>query len=163
MKTLATLAEGIAIANPHHLKWLKCCHRAVTRTQKGSKHRREAACRQAQRSRTIAQQWANTLQQGTTRLAHTKAVIVLEGLQVAGARKPHLLAHANSDVGFAECRRPLAYQVDGCGAPVVLAARGVPASKTCAGCGWVDAQLTPADRTFRCRTSQGGVWAGAGA
>jgi len=37
---------------------------------------------------------------------------------------------------------------------VVVASRWYPSSKTCSGCGWVDAELTLAERLFRCRTPQ---------
>jgi transposase len=37
---------------------------------------------------------------------------------------------------------------------VVLADRWEPSSKTCSGCGWVDEELTLADRVFYCRNAQ---------
>jgi putative transposase len=37
---------------------------------------------------------------------------------------------------------------------VVVVSRWEPSSKTCSGCGWVDEDLTLADRVFRCRNPQ---------
>ena len=70
---------------------------------------------------------------------------------MAGMLKNHHLAQAISDVGFGEFRRQLTYKAGWYGSRVVLADRWEPSSKTCSGCGWVDEELTLADRTFRCQ------------
>ena len=64
--------------------------------------------------------------------------------------KNHHLAQAIGDVGFYEFRRQLAYKAAWSGGRVLVASRWEPSSKTCSGCGWVDEDLTLADRTFRC-------------
>jgi putative transposase len=155
VKTLATLSDGTVIPNPRPLKRclrkLKRFHRAVSRKRKGSQNRKKAARRLGQLYRKVAQQRANTLHQVTTRLAKTKAVIVIEDLYVAGMLRNHQLAQAISDVGFGEFRRQLTYKAAWYGSRVVLADRWEPSSKTCSGCGWVDEELTLSDRTFRCR------------
>jgi putative transposase len=96
----------------------------------------------------VSNQRANTLHQVTTRLAKTTSVIVIEDLNVAGMLRNHHLAQAIADVGFAEFRRQLLYKAAWYGSRVVLASRWEPSSKTCSSCGWVDEQLTLADRTF---------------
>jgi putative transposase len=158
VKTLATLSDGTRIPNPRHLKWrlkkLKRLRRAVSRKGKGSKNRKKAARRLGQLSRKVANQWATTLHQVTTRLAKTKSVIVIDDLNVAGLLKNHHLAQAISDVGFSGFKRQLLYKAAWYGSRVVLADRWEPSSKTCSGCGWVDEDLTLSDRTFRCRNLQ---------
>jgi putative transposase len=160
VKTLATLSDGSSIPNPRPLKRrlrkLKCFHRAVSRKQKGSKNRKKAARRLARLYRTIAQQRANTLHQVTTWLAKTTSVIVIEDLQVAGMLKNHHVAQAINDVGFGAFRRQLTYKAAWYGARVVLVDRWEPSSKTCSGCGWIDEELTLADRTFHCRNPRVG-------
>ena len=47
-------------------------------------------------------------------------------------------------------RRQLIYKAACYGCRVVVASRWEPSSKTCSGCGWVDEDLTLADRVFRC-------------
>src|SRR5262249_20649370 len=75
VKTLATLLERRAI--PHsrplkrRLKKLKRLQRTVSRKQKGSNNRRQAARSLGKQHRTVANQRANTLHQVTTRLAQT--------------------------------------------------------------------------------------------
>jgi len=102
----------------------------------------------------VAHQRKDTLQQLTTKLANTKAVIVIEELNVAGLLTHHHLAQAIAAVGFAECRRQLGYKASWYGSQVVVADRWYPSSTMCSGCGWVDAARTLAERVFRCRTPQ---------
>ena len=75
----------------------------------------------------------------------------MEDLYEAGLLKNPHLGQASADGGFTACRRHLVYQAAWSGCRVVLARRGEPSSKTCSGCGWVDADRMLADRTFRCQ------------
>ena len=154
VKTLATLSDGTSEPNPRRLrsclKKLKQLQRAVSRKQKGSRNRRKAAQRLGKLHRTVANQRTNTSHQFTSRLAKTKAVVVIEDLNVSGMLKNHHLAQAIGDVGFGEFRRQLTYKATWYGCQVLVASRWEPSSKTCSGCGWVDEDLTLADRIFRC-------------
>jgi Putative transposase DNA-binding domain len=78
-------------------------------------------------------------------------VLVIEDLNVSGMLKNHHLAQAIGDVGFSEFKRQLTYKTAWYGSQVLLADRWEPSSKTCSACGWVDEDLTLADRTFRCQ------------
>jgi putative transposase len=154
IKQLATLSDGEVIANPRHLKRrikkLKRLQRVVSRRQKGGKNRKKAVKKLARLHRQIKNQRHNTLHQVTTRLAKTKSVLVIEDLHVAGMLKNHHLAQAIGDVGFAEFKRQLLYKATWYGASVLLADRWEPSSKRCSGCGWVDKDLTLADRIYYC-------------
>jgi putative transposase len=154
VRSLATLSDGEVIANPRHLKCrlkkLKRLQRVVSRRQKGSKNRKKAVRKLAKLHRQIKHQRSNTLHQVTTRLAKTKSVLVIEDLHVSGMLKNHHLAQAIGDVGFAEFKRQLLYKASWYGSRVLLADRWEPSSKRCSGCGWLDADLTLADRTFQC-------------
>jgi len=158
LTTLATCSDGTVCANPRYLqrrlKTIKRQHRVVSRRRKGSQHRKKAVRKLGKLSRRLATQRADTLQQLTTRLATTKSVIVIEELHVADLLKNHHLAQAIADVGFSEFRRQLRYKAGWYGSRVVVASRWYPSSKMCSGCGWVDGDLTLADRLFRCRTPQ---------
>lgn len=160
IKTLATLSDGTVIPNSkplkRRLKKIKRLHRAVTRKPKGSQNRKKTVRNLGKAYRKASNQRTNTLHQVTTRLAKTKSVIVIEDLYVAGMLKNHHLAQAIADVGFAEFRRQLLYKAAWYGSRVVLASRWEPSSKTCSACGWVDDDLTLAERVFRCeRCGQG--------
>jgi putative transposase len=154
IKSLATLSDGEVIPNPRHLKRrlkkLKRLQRVVSRREKGGKNRKKAVCKLARLHRQIKNQRNNTLHQVTTGLAKTKSVLVIEDLSVSGMLKNHHLAQAIGDVGFAEFKRQLLYKASWYGGRVILADRWEPSSKRCSGCGWIDADLTLADRTFCC-------------
>jgi putative transposase len=154
VKTLATLSDGTSQPNPRHLrsclKKLKRLQRAVSRKPKGSRNRRKAAQRLGTLHRRVANQRTNTLHHLTSRLAKTKSVVVVEDLNVAGMLKNHHLAQAIGDVGWGELRRQLSYKAAWYGCQVLVASRWEPSSKTCSGCGWVDEDLTLADRLFCC-------------
>ena len=143
------------IPNPRHLdhrlKKLKRLQRAVSRKQKGSHNRKKGRSAARRLHRKVANQRANTLHHLTSRLAKTKSVVVIEDLNVAGMLKNHHLAQAIGDVGFYEFRRQLTYKAAWYGCQVIVVSRWEPTSKTCSHCGWVDEQLTLADRTFRCQ------------
>ena len=155
IKNLATLSDGTVIPNPRYLKRrlkkLKRLQRVVSRRQKGGKNRKKAVRILAKQHRRIKHQRRNTLHQVTTRLAKTKSVLVLEDLNVRGMLKNHHLAQAIGDVGFYEFKRQLLYKASWYGARVVLADRWEPSSKRCSACGWLDEDLTLADRTFHCQ------------
>ena len=154
IRSLATLSDGEVIPNPRHLKRrlkkLKRLQRIVSRRQKGGKNRKKAVKKLAKLHRRIKNQRSDTLHQVTTRLAKTKSVLVIEDLHVSGMLKNHHLAQAIGDVGFYEFKRQLLYKASWYGSRVILADRWEPSSKTCSGCGWIDADLTLSDRTFHC-------------
>jgi putative transposase len=158
LKRLATLSDGHVEENPRHLKQrlkkIKRCQRAVSRKVKGSQNRKKAARRLGTEYRHVANQHANTLHQFTSRLAKTKSVVVIEDLNVAGMLKNHSLALAISDVGWGAFRRQLTYKAAWYGCRVIVADRWFTSSKACCRCGWVDEQLTLADRTFRCQNPE---------
>jgi putative transposase len=154
IKKLATISDGEERPNPRHLrsclKKLKRWQRSVARKKKGSQNRKKAVHKLAALHREVANQRADTLHQFTSRLAKTKAVVVIEDLNVSGMLKNHHLAQAIGDVGFHEFRRQLTYKAAWYGCRVLVASRWEPTSKTCCACGWVDDDLTLADRVFRC-------------
>jgi len=91
------------------LRKFKRFQRAISRKQKGSCNRSKAVKRLTTLHRRVAQQRTNTLHQLTSQLAKTKAVVVIEDLNVAGMLKNQHLAQAIGDVGFGEFRRQLTY------------------------------------------------------
>src|SRR5262249_34862158 len=130
------------------LKKLKRVHRAVSRKPKGSQNRKKAARRRGGQDRKGATARATTVPQFTSRLAKTKAVVVSDDLPVAGMLKNHRLAPGMAEVGWGELRGQLDYKAVWYGGRVVVADRWEKSSKTGSCCGWVDEDLTRADRTF---------------
>jgi putative transposase len=114
IKKLATISDGEERPNPRAvrsgLKQRKRVQRAVSRKRKGSRTRTKAVGTLARPHRRVANLRADALHQRTSRLAKTKAVVVLEDLNVSGMLKNHRLAQAISDGGFDEFRRQLVYK-----------------------------------------------------
>jgi putative transposase len=77
-------------------------------------------------------------------------VVVIDDLNVSGMLKNPHLAQAIGDVGCGEFRRQLTYKAAWYGCQALVASRWEASSKTCSGCGWVDDDLSLADRTYRC-------------
>jgi len=98
----------------------------------------------------IACQRQDTLHKLTTHVTRIYALVGLEDLNTKGMQALHSLAQAVSDASFFEVRRQLMYKTEQYGGYVQLVERWYPSSKTCSSCGWVDEDLTLADRVFVC-------------
>src|SRR6266478_3335633 len=162
IKTLAAVSDGRTIANPKalrsRLKSLRRLSRRHTRKQKGSANRKKAQRRLARMHARIAHIRRDALHKATSSLVmRTKspderpAVIVLEDLHVSGMLKNSKLSRAVADVGLYEFRRQITYKAASVGVQVKVVSRWEPSSKTCSGCGWIDEDLTLADRVFVCQ------------
>lgn len=154
VKALATLSDGTAIPNPHHLQAdeqrLKRAQQALSRKMKGSKRRAKAKDRVARLHARIANRRTDTLHKLTARLAQTYSDICIEDLNVAGMVKNHHLAKAVSDASFSELRRQLEYKTAKTGAKLHVIDRWYPSSKTCSNCGSVKTKLSLKERTYKC-------------
>src|SRR5262249_43984833 len=98
VKRLATLSDGDREEHPRHLKrhlkQITRLQQSVSRTQKGGQTRKKAVVRLAKQHRRVANLRAETLHRLPSRLAQTKAVVVIEDLNVSGMLKNHRLAQA---------------------------------------------------------------------
>jgi putative transposase len=83
-------------------------------------------------------------------VARTYALIGLEDLNTKGMLANHSLAQAVSDASFFEVKRQLLYKAEQYGGSVQLVDRWYASSKTCSRCGWVNEDLTLAERVFIC-------------
>ena len=98
----------------------------------------------------VAHLRTNLLHNITTELARGYKSVTIEDLNVAGMLQLRSLARHISDAAFGEFRRQLEYKAPWYGTEVVVADRWFPSSKTCSGCGAVNANLTLADRVYHC-------------
>lgn len=155
IKVLATCSDGMIFANPRALKHvqkrLKRLERQKSRRTKGSKNRAKTCKRIAKQHARIANIRKDASHKLTSYLSKNHALIAIEDVHVAGMLKNHTLAQAVSDSNFGEIRRQIEYKTAWHGSPLVMVDRFYPSSKTCSGCGWVNEDLTLADRTFICK------------
>jgi putative transposase len=162
IKALATCSDGTSYANPKalrtRLKQLRRASKRVSSKKKGGKNRAKARKKLARVHAKIANLRKDTLQKTTTAMV-TKATsngqrascIVIEDLNISGMLKNRRLSKAIAGVGLYEFRRQLTYKLEATGIPLKVVSRWYPSSKTCSCCGWVNENLTLADRTFICQ------------
>jgi putative transposase len=159
VKTLAVVADeqgrvlhtwaGVK-ALQHAQARLKLANQSYSRTKKDSAGRKKAARRLGKIHARIAYLRANALHNITTELARGYTSVTIEDLNVAGMLQLRALARHVSDAAFGDFRRQLEYKAAWYGTEVVVADRWFPSSKTCSGCGSINAALTLADRVYDC-------------
>jgi putative transposase len=134
----------------HAQERLRVANKAYSRTKRGSNGRTKAAARLGTIHARVAHLRTNLAHQLSHELATTLTKLTVEDLNVAGMVQLHTLARHIADAGFGDLGRLLGYKGTWYGLELVVADRWFPSSKTCSGCGKVNAQLTLADRTYVC-------------
>ena len=129
---------------------LKLANQSYSRTKRDSAGRKKAAVRLGKVHARVAHLRAALLHGITTELARGYTSVTIEDLNVAGMLQLRSLARHISDAAFGAFRAQLEYKARWYGTQVVVADRWFPSSKTCSGCGAVNADLTLADRVYDC-------------
>jgi len=130
---------------------LKKAQRHLSRKKKGSRRRIKAKFKVARIHNKIANQRKTYIHQVTAELVQEYDLIAIEDLNVAGMLKNHKLAKSISDASFSLFYNTLSYKAAWYGKEIVKVDRWFASSKTCSCCGWVDENLTLADRVFHCK------------
>jgi putative transposase len=124
--------------------------KSLSRKQKGSHNRRDAAAKLGRYHRHVTDVRRHFLHEVSNRLVKTHDRLVIENLNVSGMLANHRLARAISDASWAEFARLLRYKQAWRGGDLIVADRWYPSSKLCAACGAIKSGLTLADRAFMC-------------
>ncbi len=124
--------------------------KSLSRKQKGSHHRKDAAARLARHQHRVANVRRHFLHQVSNELVKTHGRLVIEDLNIAGMVANHRLASTISDAGWSEFARMLTYKQAWRGGQLVKADRWYPSTRLCSHCGTIDHKMTLADRVFRC-------------
>jgi len=124
--------------------------KSLSRKQKGSAHRRQAATKLGRHHHRNTNVRRHFLHQVSNALVKTHDRLVIEDLNVTGMLRNHRLAQAISDAGWAEFARLLRYKQAWRGGDVLVAGRWFPSSKRCPECGTVRGDLNLAERVFTC-------------
>jgi putative transposase len=124
--------------------------KSLSRKEKGSQNRRDAAAKLARHHYHVANTRRHFLHRVSGALVKTHDRLVIEDLNVAGMLRNRRLARAISDAGWAEFARLLRYKQTWPGGQVVFADRWYPSSKTCSECSTICVGLRLSDRVFTC-------------
>jgi putative transposase len=124
--------------------------KSLSRKQKGSRNRRDAAAKLGSHHHHVANIRQHFLHRVSNALVKTHDRLVIENLNVSGMLANRRLARAVSDAGWAEFARLLGYKQAWRGGQLVTADRWYPSSRLCPACGAVRGDLTLADRVFTC-------------
>jgi putative transposase len=124
--------------------------KSLSRKQKGSRNRRDAAAKLGRHHHHVANVRRHFLHQVSGELVKTHDRLVIEDLNVSGMLGNHRLAQAISDAGWAQFARLLRYKQAWRGGTILIADRWYPSSKLCSACGAINGDLTLADRVFTC-------------
>ncbi|MCD6639466.1 MAG: IS607 family element RNA-guided endonuclease TnpB [Nocardioides sp.] len=150
-ETGAVLAavEGVKTLQ-HAQARLKLANQSYSRTKRDSAGRRRAARRLGRVHARVAHARKALLHELSSAIVKGHAAVVIEDLNAAGMLANRRLARVVSDASFGELRRQVAYKASWYGTALTIADRWYPSSKTCSGCGQVNAELTLSDRTYAC-------------
>ena len=124
--------------------------RALSRTQRGSRNRVQAARLLAREHNRIANIRRSFLHEVSSQLAKTHSGLAVEVLPVANLIRNKRLAQAITDAAWAELARQLRYKTAWLGGELVVCDRWFPSTKTCSACGRVAQGMALGTRTFHC-------------
>ena len=124
--------------------------KSLSRKQKGSHNRRDAAAKLGRHHHHVANTRRHFLHQASNALVKTHDRLVTENLNVSGMLANRRLARAISDAGWAEFAQQLKYKLAWRGGTIMIADRWYPSSKLCPRCVVIDRDLTLADRVVTC-------------
>lgn len=154
IKDLAILSDGKRYKNIKSYrtmeKRLARLQRRHSKKEKGSASREKARRKLARLHERIANIRSNHLHQITSKIVSENQTICLEDLSVKSMLKNRKLAKSVADVSFYEFVRQITYKTDWYGGAVIQIDRWYPSSKTCFHCGFVNQNLTLADKDWDC-------------
>jgi len=154
IKDLAILSDGKRYKNIKSYRTLEArlarLQRHHSKKEKGSANQEKARRKLARLHEKIANIRSNHLHQVTSKIVSENQTICLEDLSVRGMLKNRKLAKSVADVSFYEFARQINYKASWYGRTVIQVDRWYPSSKTCFHCGFVNQDLTLANRGGDC-------------
>ena len=155
LKSFIVTSGGERIESPKFFRKseskLARLQRRLSRKQKGSNRRTKVRLKVARLHEKIANQRADFLHKTSRRLVDENQAIYAERLSVKNMVQNHCLAKAISDSGWGEELRQLEYKSTWYGSHFGQIDRFFPSSKRHADCGWINENLTLADREWTCQ------------
>lgn len=154
VKDLVICSDKTVFTNPKYTNRyqtiLKKLQQHHSRKQKGSNNKNKARIKVAKIHAKISNSRKDNINKITTSLAKNNDVIVMESLRPKNMVKNRKLSKCISDASFGEIRRQLEYKAIWYGRAIVNIGTFYPSSKTCSSCGFINQNLTLADRSWEC-------------
>ena len=150
--TLAVASDGTVCDSPAKIKdlerQLKRRQRLLSRKQKGSNNRAKARLKVARTWQRINNIKQDTVHKFTATVAKNHGTVCIEKLDVKSMKEgQNKLVHKGVQRScMSEILRQLKYKCNS----FIEVDRYFPSSKTCSNCGYINAELTLADRTYHC-------------
>lgn len=124
--------------------------KALSRTKKDSKGREKARLRLAKLDNYIHNVRQDHLHKVSHKIVSENQTIIMEDLNVSGMMKNRKLSKSIWDCSLSELVRQITYKANWYGRNLVKISRWFPSSKTCGHCGYINDNLTLADREWEC-------------
>lgn len=154
IKTFATLSDGQQYDNPKYLKKalkrLKILQKRASKKVKGSNNRKKANLKVALAHEKVANQRKDFLNKFSDSITKNFDTICVENLNVAGMVQNHKLAQAINDVGWSVGLDMVKYKAEWRGKTYHEIGCFDASSKLHGKCGYLNKELTLADRTWLC-------------
>lgn len=154
IKTFAALSDGTEYENPKYLrnslKRLKVLQRRLSKKKKGSANRKKAIHKVATLHEKITNKRKDFLHKFSDAITKQYDTICVENLNIAGMIKNHNLALSISDVGWSKGLDFLKYKAEWRGKTYHEIGRFDASSKIHNSCGYLNKELTLADREWEC-------------
>lgn len=155
IKSFIVTSNGLQVENPKYLKQsltcLKVLQRRVSKKKLGSSNRRKQVLKLAKQHEIVASQRRDFLNKLSSRIISENQTICLEDLAVSNIVKNHNLAQSIHDSGWGMFVDMLKYKAEWNGKNIIKIGRFEPSSKLCNHCGYINHELTLADRNWTCK------------
>jgi putative transposase len=153
VRDLVVLSDATRVQAPRFYaaaeRRIRRAHRAVSRTEPGSRNRDRQRKRLARVHIRVARRRQDFLHKLSRALVDRYGALCIEDLGVKGLARTKL-SKTLGDAGLSELRRQLEYKARWAGKPIVIVDRFFPSSRLCGACGAVNAHLKPRQRVWRC-------------
>ena len=154
IKSFIILSDGTKVDNPKYLREsinkLKWLQRQLSKKKKDSSRYKSLKLRIARQYEKIANQRKDFLHKLSDSITKKYDTICIEDLNVSGMIKNHNLALSISDCGWGIFTTFLKYKSEWRGCNLITIGRFDPSSKMCSNCGYINKELTLADRSWTC-------------
>lgn len=154
IKTFATLSDGKQYNNPKHLRntitRLKILQKRASKKKEGSNNRKKANLRVALAHEKVANKRKDFAHKVSDSITKNFDTICVENLNIEGMMQNHKLAQSISDVGWASFLDMVKYKADWRGKTCHEIGRWDASSKLHGKCGYLNKDLTLADRQWLC-------------